>query len=140
MVLKSIDIDWQGTKSKVEYEDDIPFGTMEAIIRNTVDITDVTKPRIDMAAYRIGILMACLRTAPFNRNEVTAVRDVPRSIMNKIMTEVMKSYPLVNSLGDWMTSFMGSEEEINLSSTFMQPAPDSLAGISTPLIDNPPNT
>jgi len=139
MAIKTIEVDWKGAKETVEFEDDISFGMMESIIKRTVDISDITKPKIDMASYRIGVLMAVLKKAPFTITDITLVRDVPRKAMNKIVTEVMKEYPLVDSLGDWMKSFLGSEEEIASNIQFTQPVPPSLDGINPPLIDNQAN-
>lgn len=108
MVLKNFQIDYEGRKETIEYEADLAFGDMEAILKNTVDLSDINKPKINMSEYRIQILIKCLKKAPFMTGDVTALRAVKRSVIKQIMPEVMKDYPLIDSLADWMTSFMGS--------------------------------
>jgi len=115
VALKTFQIDWQGAKEEFAYEDDISFGDMENIIKACVDLTDVTKPKVKIAEYRHRILIAVLRKAPFTTTDPNAIKKIPRKTAEKIIAEVMKDYPLAACLEGWMTSFLGSAQETNLS-------------------------
>ena len=48
MAIKSFEIDIDGKKEIIEYEDDLLFGELEAIVNISVDLSDVTKPKVDL--------------------------------------------------------------------------------------------
>lgn len=108
MARKEFQIDWKGKSETIEYEDDLPFGEMEKILTKSVDLTDVTKPKVNLSNYRMSILLAVITKAPFPPHDPKAIRDIGRKTADKIMVEVMKDYPLAASLEGWMTSFLGS--------------------------------
>ena len=56
------------------------------------------------------ILLKTLRKAPFSYANEIVLKSIPNNTINSILDHIMQDYPLVNFLGDWMTSFMGSEE------------------------------
>ncbi len=116
MALKTFVIDWKGGKETIEYEDDIAFVTMEQIIKTTVDLREITKPKIDVATYRLQVVLAALTKAPFNIKKPDEFKQLGRKVAEKIVSGVMKDYPLVFSLGGWMTSLLGSLEEKDSSS------------------------
>jgi len=111
MTLKTFVIDWKGGKETIEYEDDITFVTMEQIIKTTVDLRELTKPKIDVATYRLQVVLAALTKAPFNIKRPDEFKQLGRKVAEQIVSGVMKDYPLVFSLGGWMTSLLGSVEE-----------------------------
>ena len=47
MVLIPIKITYNGKDETVEFEDSLTFGETESLISGSVDLTDVTKPKID---------------------------------------------------------------------------------------------
>lgn len=108
-MLVSFDIDYEGKKETIEYEDDIPFGDMEAIINTSVDLTNLNQPKVRLQEYRLLIIQKTLRKAPFDFKNINVVRALPHKTMKKVIEGVMKSYPLVECSGDWMTSLLGSE-------------------------------
>jgi len=116
MTLKTFVIDWKGGKETIEYEDDIAFSVMEQIIKTTVDLRELTKPRIDVAAYRFQVVLAALTKAPFNFKKPDELKRLGRKVAEQIVSGVIKDYPLVFSLGGWMTSLLGSVEENALAS------------------------
>ena len=123
MAIKSFDFDNNGTPSTIEYEDDITYGELEAILQNCIDLSDMAKPRVDIPKYRFQILLKTLRKAPFNVGDAVAIRNLKNSQANKIMLEVMKDYPLQKHLGAWVETFTGSqisEEEESQSTTSVQ--------------------
>ena len=111
MALKTFKIKIDNKDELIEYEDDIQFGTMEQIIKNAVDLRDITKPRIDVAAYRFQTTLAALTKAPFNYKKPNEFKQLGRKTANAIVSGVMKDYPLVSSLEGWMTSLLGSSVE-----------------------------
>lgn len=126
MTIKSFTMKWDDKEETVEYEDDIPFGDMEGIIRASVDFSNPTKPHVNLAEYRMQILQKVLRKAPFDYNSVAAIKKISRKKISQIISEVMKDYPLALSSADWMTSLIGSEAVSDLISESMPSAlPDS---------------
>jgi len=108
VVLKTFTLEFNGAKEEITYEDDIPFGDMENIIKKCVDLTDVTKPKVNISEYRRRIISSVLRKAPFTHTDPIAIAKLPRKTAEKIIGEVMKDYPLAGCLEGWMTSFLGS--------------------------------
>ena len=111
MALKSFEIDWEGRKETIEYEDDLTFGELESIINSCVDLTDVTKPKVKIPEYRQTILLKVIRKAPFEIGSAVAIRNMKATIAKQIISGVMRDYPLAKYLEDWMMTFMGSEKE-----------------------------
>ena len=107
MVIKSFQIDWEGVSETIEYEDDITYGEMEAILSNSIDLSDVSKPKVNIPQYRTHILLKVLKKAPFAINDAVALRNIKQ----KQASLIMKDYPLVKYLGDWVETFTGSQIE-----------------------------
>jgi len=111
MVLKSFEIEYKGNKETVEYETELSFGETESIINNSIDLSDINKPKIKIANYRKLILLKSIRKAPFPFKNELQINSVPNKVMQEVLSEITPDFPLVDFLGDWMTSFMGSQEE-----------------------------
>ena len=110
MAIKSFEIDIDGKKEIIEYEDDLLFGELEAIVNISVDLSDVTKSKVDLPKYRMNDLTKALRKAPFPIDDATAIRNLKAKTAKKIISEVMKDYPLMRFLEDWMVTFVGTPE------------------------------
>lgn len=128
MALKSFEIDWEGTKQTVEYEDDLTFGELEAILSTTLDVSDLQNPKVDIPKYRMSILTKVLRKAPFPVGDTNSIRTLKSSVAKIVIREVMKSFPLAKFLEDWVETFTGSLEETTLSTTSITSVPPSSAG------------
>jgi len=139
VVIKAFQLDWHGAKEDFEYEDDIPFGDMETIIKRCVDLTDITKPKVNISEYRHRILMAVMRKAPFTVTDPVALNKIPRRTVEKIIAEVMKDYPLAGCLEGWMTSFLGSTQQVNFSTVPTDSVQASSDGIKKPQTGNQQN-
>ena len=107
MTIKNFVIDWNGVNETVEYEDDLTFGELEAILQNCIDLSDISKPIVDIPKYRYQILLKVLRKAPFAVGDPAAIRGLKSKQANKLMQEVMKDYPLVKFLEAWVETFTG---------------------------------
>ena len=128
MAIKSFEIDIEGKKEVIEYEDDLLFGELEAIVNVSVDLSDVTKPKVDLPKYRMNILTKALRKAPFPIDDATAIRNLKAKTAKKIISEVMKDYPLMRFLEDWMVTFVGTQEATNLPTESTSSLPKVSAG------------
>ena len=111
MAIKTFKINWEGKKEIMEYEDDLTFGELEAIVNISVDLSDVTKPKVDLPKYRMNILTKVLRKAPFQIDDATAIRNLKSKVAKQIISEVMKDYPLMRFLEDWMVTFVGTPDQ-----------------------------
>ena len=111
MVLKKFTVQYKGNEEEIEYETELTFGETEGIINQSLDLSDIQRPKVKIGNFRIQILLKTLRKAPFSYASELAIKGVPNTVINKILDRIMIDYPLVNFLGDWMTSFMGSEME-----------------------------
>ena len=108
MAKKTFTVDYKGAKAEIEYEDDLTFGELEAILQNCIDLSDIAKPKVDIPKYRYQILLKVLRKAPFAVGDSSAIRNLKNTEANAIMKEVMKDYPLVKFLEAWVETFTGS--------------------------------
>jgi hypothetical protein len=122
-MIKSFEIPWDNnTKETVEYEDDITFGELEAILNQCLDMTQVNEPKVNLPLYRQLILTAVITKAPFKIKEVASIRNLKASVAKTIMKEVMKDYPLAKYLEEWVETFVGQDtiEEQAISTTSSQ--------------------
>jgi len=114
MATKSFKITMDGKKEIIEYEDDLTFGELENVVNMSVDLSDVAKPKVDLPKYRINILTSVLRKAPFPTNDANSIRNLKNKVVKQIISEVMKDYPLMQFLEDWMVTFVGTPGTTNL--------------------------
>ena len=124
MTLIPIDITYNGKPAVVEFEDSLTFGDTETLIGSSVDLSDVTKPKIDIARYRLNLLSLTIKKAPFPVSSTTAIKMQDSKIIKAILKEIVKVHPLTTYIEDWMETFMSSEEMTNLdtqSTTIVPP-------------------
>ena len=128
MTLQTFKITWEGKKELIEYEDDLTFGELEAILANAVDLSDVTKPRVNLPEYRQAILLKTLRKAPFKVGDVVTLRNLKSSVVNDVLKGVLKSFPLSKFLEQWMGSFVGNIDEVKIEENTITSSQPSSAG------------
>ena len=114
MVIKTFEIDYEGAKTIIEYEDDLTFGELENIVNKSVDLSDVTKPKVNIPQYRMAILTKVIKKAPFPVNDAVSIRNLKSGVAKQIISEVMKDYPLMRFLEDWMVTFVGTQGQMSL--------------------------
>ena len=110
MTLIPIDITYNGKPAVVEFEDSLTFGDTEMLIGNSVDISDVTKPKIDIQRYRLNLLVLTIKKAPFKTGDVTTIKMTDSKVIKSILKEIVKIHPLTTYIEDWMETFISSEE------------------------------
>lgn len=111
MVIKSFEIDYEGNKETIEYEDDLNFGELEAVLNATVDMSDVSRPKVKIPEYRQEILMKVLRKAPFKTQDRVAIRNLKSSVAKQVIEGVIVDFPLAKYLEDWMITFVGTDSK-----------------------------
>ena len=131
MAIKSFKITMEGKKEIIEYEDDLTFGELENVVNMSVDLSDVTKPKVNLPKYRINILTRVLRKAPFPTNDANAIRNLKNKVAKQIISEVMKDYPLMRFLEDWMVTFVGTPDQTSSPTESITSLPKASAGTST---------
>jgi len=128
MTIQSFEIDYEGVKETIEYEDDLTFGELEAILNQCLDLSDVTKPKVDLPQYRQSILLKTIRKAPFEAGSLPVLRNLRTSVVNQVLKGVLKDYPLVTFLEGWVRTFVGNED-LSISEVSTTSSPKSSAGI-----------
>ena len=129
MVLIPININWKGKENIVEFEDALTFGETEDLISGSVDLTDVTKPKINLAKYRMNLLIITIKKAPFKVGDLTTLKLLDSKLVKSMLREITKVHPLTNYIEDWMETFQSFEEVTNSSTestTTVQPNSDGI--------------
>jgi len=119
MAVKSFKIKLNGKKEIIEYEDDLTFGEIESILSRNIDLTDPSKPKVNIPQYRMDILCKVIKTAPFKTGDAVTIRNLKSATVAEIISGVMKDYPLGKFLQEWVMTFAGSldENENDMTST-----------------------
>ena len=128
MTIQSFEIDYEGEKKFIEYEDDLTFGELEAILNECLDLSDVTKPKVNLPQYRQSILLKTVKKAPFEVGSLPSLRNLKTSVVEQVLKGVLKDYPLVRFLEDWVRTFVGNED-LSISEVSTTSSPKSSAGI-----------
>jgi len=128
MTLIPIDITYNGKPAVVEFEDSLTFGDTEMLIGNSVDISDVTKPKIDIQRYRLNLLVLTIKKAPFKIGDVTTIKMTDSKVIKSILKEIVKIHPLTTYIEDWMETFMSSQDMSNLDIPSTTTVPLNSAG------------
>ena len=133
MAIKTFEIDYGDPPKKeiMEYEDDLTFGELENIVNQSIDLSDVSKPKVNIPKYRMNILTKVIRKAPFPINDAVAIRNLKARTAKQIISEVMKDYPLMRFLEDWMVTFVGTQTAVSLPTGSTSSLPKASAGTST---------
>jgi hypothetical protein len=128
MTLIPIDITYNGKPAVVEFEDSLTFGDTEMLIGNSVDISDVTKPKIDIQRYRLNLLVLTIKKAPFKTGDITTIKMTDSKVIKSILKEIVKVHPLTTYIEDWMETFMSSQDMNNLDIPSTTTVPRNSAG------------
>ena len=110
MAIHEIKINWQGEDQIVEYEDSLTFGEVESLMGGSVDLSDVTKPKIDLKYYRMNLLTKVIKKAPFKIGDKVTLELMDSKIVKQILDEVLEYHPLANYIEDWMETFQSLKD------------------------------
>jgi hypothetical protein len=124
MALIPIKITYKDKEEIVEFEDSLSFGDTEKLINDSVDLSDVTKPKINLAKYRMNLLVMTIKKAPFKTGDITTLNMMNGNIVRGILREIVKIHPLTTYIEDWMETFISSEalKSSDMQSTTIVPA------------------
>ena len=128
MTLIPINITYNGKPAVVEFEDSLTFGDTELLIGTSVDLSDVTKPKIDIQKYRLNLLSLTVKKAPFKTGDINIIKMQDPKIIKSILKEIVKVHPLTTYIEDWMETFMSSEGMSNLDTQSTTTVPASSDG------------
>jgi hypothetical protein len=128
MVLIPITITYNGQEQTVEFEDSLTFGETESLISGSVDLSDVTKPKIDLSNYRMNLLVLTIKKAPFKVGDITTIKMLDAKVVKHMLKEITKVHPLATYIEDWMGTFQSFEEETDSPTESTTPVPANLAG------------
>ena len=119
MTLKQFKVKIGTKKEIIEYEDDLTFGEIESILSRNIDLSDPSKPKVNIPQYRMDVLCKVIKTAPFKTGDAVTIRNLKSATVNEIISGVMKDYPLGKFLQEWVMTFAGSldENDPNMTST-----------------------
>ena len=135
MALKPIKITFNDKDEIVEFEADLTFGETETLISSSVDLTEVTKPKIDLSKYRMNLLTTTIKKAPFKVGDITTIKMLDAKVVKHMLREITKVHPLATYIEDWMETFQVFEEETSSSTQSITTVPRSSGGTKTKLTD-----
>jgi len=128
MVLIPIAITYNGQDQTVEFEDSLTFGETESLISGSVDLSDVTKPKIDLSSYRMNLLVLTIKKAPFKVGDTTTIKMLDSKVVKHMLKEITKVHPLATYIEDWMGTFQNFEEETDSPTESITPVQANLDG------------
>ena len=128
MTLIPINITYNGKPAVVEFEDSLTFGDTELLIGNSVDLSDVTKPKIDLPRYRLNLLSLTIKKAPFKIGDINIIKMQDAKVIKSILKEIVKIHPLTTYIEDWMETFMSSQDLTSLDTQSTTTVPANSAG------------
>ena len=112
MVLKKFSIQFKGVATEIEYEDDMPFGRFEEIIKKCSNFKEGTNPVNNVQTYRKEIMLNSLKKAPFEISE-DGLNALGYKEVTSIAEKILASYPLGSYLSQMMKPFEESAKKIN---------------------------
>ena len=110
MALIPVKIIYNGNEDTIEFEDSLTFGETEALISGSVDLADISKPKIDLSKYRMNLLVLTIKKAPFKTGDITTIKMLDSKVVKGMLREITKVHPLAGYIEDWMETFQSFEE------------------------------
>ena len=123
MALIPIKITYNDKEDTVEFEDSLTFGETESLISGSVDLSDISKPKIDLSKYRMNLLVLTIKKAPFKIGDITTIKMLDSKVVKGMLKEITKIHPLATYIEDWMETFQSYEVQSssNTASTTVVP-------------------
>jgi len=134
MALIPVKIIYNGKEDTIEFEDSLTFGETESLISGSVDLTDISKPKIDLSKYRMNLLVLTIKKAPFKIGDITTIKMLDSKVVKGMLKEITKIHPLSTYIEDWMETFQTYEDQSSSdtqSTTVVPPNSDGTKKQST---------
>ena len=134
MALIPIKITYNDKEDTVEFEDSLTFGETESLISGSVDLSDISKPKIDLSKYRMNLLVLTIKKAPFKIGDITTIKMLDSKVVKGMLKEITKIHPLSTYIEDWMETFQTYEDQSSSdtqSTTVVPPNSDGTKKQST---------
>jgi len=112
MVLKKFSIQFKGAATEIEYEDDMPFGVFEDIIKKCSNFREGSNPVNNVQTYRREILLNTLKKAPFEISS-EGLDGLGYKEVTSIAEKILAAYPLGSYLSQMMKPFEESAKKIS---------------------------
>ena len=112
MVLKKFSIQFNGAATEIEYEDDMPFGVFEDIIKKCSNFREGSNPVNNVQTYRREILLNTLKKAPFEIS-TEGLDGLGYKEVTSIAEKILAAYPLGSYLSQMMKPFEESAKKIS---------------------------
>ena len=107
MVIQTITVEIKGASEIIEFEDDMPFGVFEKIIKKSANIQNEENLLDNVQQYRMEIMLNSIKKAPF---EITkgGIDGVGYKTVTEIGNKILEYYPLGEYLSQMMEPFNDS--------------------------------
>jgi len=112
MVIKTFSIQYKGAATEIQFEDDMPFGRFEEIIKKCSNFKEGTNPVNNVQTYRKEIMLNSLKKAPFEISE-DGLNALGYKEVTSIAEKILASYPLGSYLSQMMKPFEESAKKIS---------------------------
>ena len=112
MVLKTFTIQFKGVAEEIQYEDDMPFGRFEEIIKKCSNFREGSNPVNNVQTYRREIMLNTLKKAPFEISS-EGLDGLGYKEVTNIAEKILAAYPLGSYLSQMMKPF---EESVKKTS------------------------
>jgi len=112
MVIKTFSIQFNGAATEIQYEDDMPFGKFEEIIKKCSNFREGSNPVNNVQTYRREILLNTLKKAPFEISS-EGLDGLGYKEVTSIAEKILAAYPLGSYLSQMMKPFEESAKKIS---------------------------
>ena len=110
MALQTFRVKINGVSETIEYEDDMPFGKFEQIIKRCANVEKEERLLDNVQQYRKEIILNSLTKAPFDITE-KGIESIGYKIITEIGNKILEAYPLGDYLNEMMKPFETFQNE-----------------------------
>ena len=107
MAIQTITVEIKGVAEVIEFEDDMPFGVFEKIIKKSANIQNEENLLDNVQQYRMEIMLNSIKKAPFNITK-EGIDSVGYKTVTEIGNKILEYYPLGDYLNQMMKPFNDS--------------------------------
>lgn len=99
----------KGVDETVAFDDDLTWGDTQRILKACLDISNPQAIKVNIPLYQQMILQAVITKSPIDVKNLTQINQLPAKVVTKIMSEVMKVFPLEELVKPWITAMTGED-------------------------------